>query len=311
MTPSVAIALATGWVADAFLGDPVRRHPVAAFGRAAEALERVLWRPSRVAGTAYVVILVVPLTAAAAAVDAALRHRRGARFAVASLVTWAVLGGRSLAREAGRLAEAVARGDLPGARRVAPALVGRDPSGLDGPELCRAAVESVAENTADAVVGPLLWGAVAGPAGLVAYRAANTLDAMVGYREGRYARFGWAAARLDDLLSWPAARLAALLTVTLAPLVGGDPGRTWRTFLRDGGRHPSPNAGRLEAAFAGALGVRLGGRNRYGDRVEERPRIGDGPRPGVEDVRRAVRLSWLVGAAAAGLCVLLARGVGR
>jgi len=311
VTNSMALALATGWAADSLLGDPVRGHPVAAFGRAAEALERVLWRPSRAGGAAYVVILVVPLTAAAAALDAALRRRPSGRFAVATLVTWSVLGGRSLAREARRLAEAVAHGDLPGARRVAPALVGRDPSGLDGPELYRAAVESVAENTADAVVGPLLWGAVAGPAGLVAYRAANTLDAMVGYREGRYARFGWAAARLDDLLTWPAARLGALLTVGLAPVVGGDSGRTWSTLLRDGGRHPSPNAGRMEAAFAGALGVRLGGRNRYGDRVEERPWIGDGPRPGEDEVRRAVRLSWLVGAAAAGLCALLAWRVGR
>jgi adenosylcobinamide-phosphate synthase len=258
-----------------------------------------------------VVSLVLPVTALAAALDAALRDRPRARLGYAALVTWVVLGARSLTREAHRLADAVAQDDFPAARRVAPALVGRDPSGLDGPELCRAAVESVAENTADAVVGPLLWGAVAGPAGAVAYRAVNTLDAIVGHKSARYERFGWAAARLDDLLTWPAARLGATLTAALAPFVGGDPWGAWRIFLRDGHLHPSPNAGRLEAAFAGALGVRLGGRNRYGDRVEDRPVLGDGPRPDAEAVRQAVRLSQLVGAAAMVLCALLAWRLGR
>src|SRR5205085_10396633 len=133
------------------------------------------------------------------------------------------------------------------------------------------------ENTADAVVGPLVWCAVAGPAGAAAYRAANTLDAMVGHRTRRYERFGWAAARLDDVLTWPAARAGALLAVALAPQVGGRPGAAWAALRRDGARHPSPNAGRLEAAFAGALGVTLGGRNRYTERVQDRPRLGAGP----------------------------------
>ncbi|HEX9312852.1 MAG TPA: cobalamin biosynthesis protein [Actinomycetota bacterium] len=301
-----AIALGAGWAADALLGDPARFHPVAGFGHAGEALERTLWRPSRAAGTAYVAALVVPLTAAVAAVDATLRRRPWARFALGFVATWVVLGGRSLAREAHRLADAVDRGDLDRAREIAPTLAGRDPSELDGPELCRATVESVAENTTDAVVAPLLWCAVAGPAGAVVYRAANTLDAMVGHRNERYERFGWAAARLDDLLTWPAARLASLLTVALAPLAGADPRGAWRILRRDGARHPSPNAGRMEAAFAGALGVRLGGRNRYGDRVEDRPVLGDGSQPDVDAVRRAVRLSQLVGTAAAGLCVRLA-----
>jgi adenosylcobinamide-phosphate synthase len=309
--PLPAIALGAGWVADALLGDPARYHPVAGFGRSAQTLERMLWRPSRAAGAAYMAALVVPPTAAAAAVDAALRRRPLARFALALVATWVVLGGRSLAREARRLADAVARGDLDRAREILPALVGRDPSELDGLELCRAAVESVAENTADAVVGPLLWCAVTGPAGAVAYRAANTLDAMVGHRNERYERFGWSAARLDDALTWPAARLASLLTVALAPLAGADAHGAWRILRRDGFRHPSPNAGRLEAAFAGALGVRLGGSNRYGDRVEDRSVLGDGPRPDVDAVRRAVRLSQLVGASAAALCVVLAWSLGR
>jgi adenosylcobinamide-phosphate synthase len=299
--------VATGVVADWVVGDPRRWHPVAGFGSVAGALERRWWRPSRSAGAAYVTVLVGGTAAAAAVVDRGLGRRPVARALLLGLVTWAALGGRSLAEAGRRLSGAVRGGDLDAARRLAPTLVGRDPTGLDGPELCRAALESVAENTADAVVGPLLWGALAGPAGVAAYRTANTLDAMVGHRSARYERFGWAAARLDDLLTWPAARLGAGLTCLLAPLVGGEAGRAWRTLRRDGGAHPSPNAGRMEAAFAGALGVRLGGTNRYGDRVEQRPALGSGPDPGLDDVDRAVRLSLLVGSVAAALVALAGR----
>jgi adenosylcobinamide-phosphate synthase len=252
-------------------------------------------------------VLVGGAVVAVAAADRALARRPVTRMLLTGSVTWAALGGRSLAEAGRQLAEAVRDVDLEQARALAPTLVGRDPTGLDGPELCRAAVESVAENTADAVVGPLLWGVVAGPAGVAAYRAANTLDAMVGHHSARYEQFGWAAARLDDLLTWPAARLGAGLTCVLAPLVGGGAGRAWRTLWRDGGAHPSPNAGRMEAAFAGALEVRLGGTNRYGDRVEQRPILGGGPVPGPDDVDRAVRLSLLVGSAAAVLAVLVGR----
>jgi adenosylcobinamide-phosphate synthase len=273
----------------------------------AAAVERRWWRPSRSAGVAYVMALVGGAVVAVAVADRALARRPAARMLLLALVTWSAVGGRSLAEAGRQLAGAVRDGDLEAARKLAPTLVGRDPTGLDGPELCRAAVESVAENTADAVVGPLLWGALAGPAGVAAYRAANTLDAMVGHHGDRYERFGWAAARLDDLLTWPAARLGAGLTCVLAPLLGGEAGRAWRMLRRDGGAHPSPNAGRMEAAFAGALGVRLGGVNRYGDRIEQRPTLGGGPAPGPDDVDRAVRLSLLVGLAAAALAAVVGR----
>jgi len=141
----------------------------------------------------------------------------------------------------------------------------------------------------------------------LAYRAVNTLDAMVGHRNERYLRFGWAAARIDDAVNWPAARLAAALAALLAPLVGGTARGTPRIARRDAGRHPSPNAGCLEAAFAGALGVRLGGRNVYGGRAEHRPELGDGRPPVTADVARAVRLSRAVGVAGAGLLALGAR----
>ncbi|MCV2490996.1 cobalamin biosynthesis protein, partial [Geodermatophilus sp. YIM 151500] len=128
-------------------------------------------------------------------------------------------------------------------------------------------------------------------------------DAMVGHRSPRYLRFGWAAARADDVATWLPARLTAALTVACAPLAGGSPAGALHTWWRDGAAHPSPNAGRCEAAAAGALGLRLGGRNRYGSRVEERPRLGDGRSPSAADIGRAVRLSTAVGAAAAALAV--------
>jgi adenosylcobinamide-phosphate synthase len=304
VSPELALGLAGGSVADRLLGDPRRWHPVAGFGRTALALERGLWRPRRLAGAAYVGLLVGGVAAGAALADRALSRRPAARAAFTAVVTWCTLGGRSLGREARRLAGEVRAHDLPAARLRLPSLAGRDPAGLPGPELCRATVESVAENTADAVVGPLVWAALAGVPGAAAYRAANTLDAMVGHRTDRYRRFGWAAARLDDVLTWPAARLGAVLTVLLAPV--GSRGAAWRALLRYGHAHPSPNAGQMEAAFSGALGVGLGGRNVYGTVVEDRPRIGDGPAPTPDDVDAAVRLAGAVGAAAACLSVAFA-----
>lgn len=299
-------ALAGGWLADRALGDPRRHHPVAGFGAVATCVEGQMYWPSRTRGVLYAASLVAGATGAAVAASRLVRHVPAGQLALGALAVWTTLGGRSLERAAGDLATALEAGDLDAARAILPSLAGRDPAALDGAELCRAAVESVAENTADAVVAPLLWGAVAGVPGAVMYRAANTLDAMVGHRSPRYERFGWAAARLDDALTWPAARLGAVLAVGLAPVAGGDRRRAWVVLRRDGAAHPSPNAGRMEAAFAGALGVRLGGTNVYGSRSERRPALGDGAPPRPADLRRAIRLSRLCGWAAAGLCVLVA-----
>jgi adenosylcobinamide-phosphate synthase len=278
---------------DAALGDPARWHPVAGFGQAAAALERVTYRPSRRAGAAHAALLVAVPSALA---TRAARGGQGRRAVVLAAAGWAALGGRSLRRTALELADRVDAGDLPAARTLARALVARRTDALDGPELTRAALESLAENTADAEAGTLLWGAVAGAPGAVAHRAANTLDAMVGYRSDRYADFGWAAARLDDLLGWPAARACAAATVVAAVLCGEDARSALHTWRRDGARHPSPNAGRAEAAFAGALGVTLGGRNDYDGVVEDRPRMGAGPPPDTRALRRAVRLSAMTSA---------------
>lgn len=186
---AVALSIVYGYAADRLLGDPARFHPVAGFGRVANAVERRLWQPSRSVGLLYTTSLVGGVAVATRLTERALPPRRRAVFA--ALTLWTALGGRSLERAALALADAVEAGDLTRARALAPTLVGRDPSQLDAPELCRAAVESVAENTSDAVVAPLLWAALCGAPGVAAYRAANTLDAMVGHYGDRYERFGW------------------------------------------------------------------------------------------------------------------------
>jgi adenosylcobinamide-phosphate synthase len=229
---------------------------------------------------------------AAAALDR--RVPAPARPVLLAAAMWAALGGTSLRAEAAIMSRLLTSGDLAGGRDRLGHLCGRDASGLDGPELARAAIESVAENTADAAVGPLLWGAVLGLPGVVGYRAVNTLDAMVGHRSPRYLRFGWAAARLDDLANLAPARLCAALAALAAPVIGGSPRAAWRVWRRDGDNHPSPNAGQCEAAFAGALDVTLGGTNVYGDEIETRGRLGDGRRPVIADVARCADLSAAV-----------------
>jgi len=302
-TRADAAGIALGAVLDAVFGDPRRWHPVAGFGRFAGALERRLHARTRWAGARFTAVAVGAPVLAAVAATRLTRNRPLARTALVAAATWSALGGTSLAREGRVMAARLEAGDLPAARDQLPNLCGRDPAGLQAPDLARATVESLAENTSDAVVAPLFWAAVAGAPGIVGYRAVNTLDAMVGHRSERYARFGTPSARLDDAANLAPSRLTAALTVAAAPLVGGSPSRALRTWLRDGSRHPSPNSGQCESAAAGALGVRLGGRNVYGSRVEERPHLGDGTAPTPRDVRRAARLSVAAGTAAAALAV--------
>jgi adenosylcobinamide-phosphate synthase len=302
---ATAAALLSGYAADLVVGDPRRWHPVAGFGRVALTLERATYAPTRLRGALVVTILVAFPAAGAELLSRASAHGRLRRSAALTLLTWMALGGRSLRREALNVSELVARGEIDRARGALGALCGRDAAELDASALCRATVESVAENSSDAIVGALLWGALAGPAGVAAYRASNTLDAMLGHRSERYAEFGWAAARLDDAMSWPAARLTAALACFAAPLVGGSPREAVAVARRDGRSHPSPNAGPVEAAFAGALGLRLGGPLAYDGHTESRPQLGHGSAPGVADVHRAARLSLAVGAAAAALCALV------
>ena len=306
---ATAVGLLAGVVLDQIAGDPRRGHPVALFGAAAARLEARMWRDDRAAGTCYAALLI-----AAPALLGLLPRRLPAPWLAAATAagTWAVLGSRTLPAEAEAVAAHLRHGDLPAARRRLTHLVGRRTDALDEAEIARAVVESVAENTSDAVVAPLLCGALGGLPGLLAYRAVNTLDAMVGHHSPRYENFGWAAARADDLANYLPARLTAVLAAVVAPAAGG----SWQAALTvaraDGRRHPSPNAGIAEAAFAGALGLRLGGRNDYGSHAEDRPVLGAAGRaPGVDDIARAARLSRAVTAAATVTCAAIALARGR
>jgi adenosylcobinamide-phosphate synthase len=308
MRPGSGLApgLLLGSALDALLADPRRAHPVAAFGTAAARAERWLWAASRARGALFTVACAGPAVAAGWGLQRLARHGPAPYTAVTAVAAWTVLGGASLAAEASGVSRARAPPPDAGPRAPLPALCGRDPAGLPATELARATVESVAENTCDAAVAPLLWGAVFGLPGLLGYRAVNTLDAMVGHKDMRYAKFGWAAARLDDVANLVPARVTALLAVALAPVAGGSGRGALRTLRRDGAAHPSPNAGRCEAAFAGALGVRLGGTNVYGDQAERRGTLGDGRPPAPEDIDRAIRLSRLVMIAATALAARVA-----
>ncbi len=269
------LGAAAGVALDRLVGEPPAAHPVAAYGRLMAAAEERLWHDSRWWGAAYTAGGVGLGTAAGRIVRST------------ALATGVTVAGRALASEARCVAAALAGGDVERARGLLPALCGRDPDALDEKGLARAAVESVAENTVDAIVAPAFWAAVAGAPGAFAYRAANTLDAMVGHRSARYLRFGWAAARLDDAANWVPARLTALLVAAVRPGAAGEVAGV----LRHPPAHPSPNAAVSEAAFAVALGVRLGGDAVYGGRVDPRPAFGEGHPPEPSDIEAAARLS--------------------
>lgn len=296
---SRAVGLLLGYAADRVLGDPQRFHPVAGFGTTAKALEDRLYADSRARGVAHTVLLVGGTVALGLVVE----RRGAARVLSTAVATWAVLGGRSLEREASAVHAHLTAGDLPAARQRLTHLVGRDTADLDDSEVSRAVIESVAENTSDAVVAPLVWGAVCGVPGLLGYRAVNTLDAMVGHHNPRYENYGWASARLDDLANLPGSRLSGLLTMVAAPSRASVAAQTWR---RDASAHPSPNGGVVESAFAGALGIRLGGTNTYyGDRLEDRAVMGSGRAARPDDIARSTVLARRIGLGAAVIATLI------
>jgi adenosylcobinamide-phosphate synthase len=269
-----ALAVASGLAIDRVMREPPDSvHPVAAFGRLMGRVEGRVWRDARLPGVVYAV---------GGVALGALAGRAVRSIVVATSLAAA---GRELRRVAADVDARCLRGDLDGARAVLPALVGRDPSRLDESGIAAAVIESLAENTVDAVVAPALWALAAGAPGVAAYRAVNTMDAMVGHRSERYRRFGWAAARLDDAANYLPARVFAVL---VAIVRAGDGRRILQAVRGDAPAHPSPNAGVAEAAMAGALGRSLGGPLWYGDRREDRPRLGDGPRPVPRDIRAAI-----------------------
>jgi adenosylcobinamide-phosphate synthase len=258
---------------DLLLGDPRWfPHPVRGFGFLAVQLEK-FWRatklPLRWAGVCFTVSAIA---GAGAVVWLTLPWLN-------IFWIWTLLALRDLDWEATLVWRALERRDIEEARRKLAMIVGRDTAHLDEPEILRAAIETIAENLGDAVIAPLLYLSLAGPIGMAAYKAINTLDSMVGYRDERYREFGWASARLDDAANFVPARLAAVLVWMCALIPGFDASRSRRITLRDAAGQPSPNAGYPEAAVAGALGIRLGGVNFYHGARVDKPYLGDAVKP--------------------------------
>jgi adenosylcobinamide-phosphate synthase len=285
-----ALAAAAGILADRVLGEPPARvHPVRAFGNVMIGVERVVYADARANGVVHAALGTVLGVGSGFVVDPAV-------------ATYVAVAGRELEAVASSIGDALRTGDLRRARALLPSLVGRDVETLDAAGMARAVVESVAENTVDAVVAPAWWAAVAGAPGALGCRAVNTLDAMVGHRSARYAQFGWASARLDDAVAFVPARLTAALVAAVRPTRAR---QVWRAVRFQAPSHPSPNAGVAEAAFATALGLRLGGDLRYGARLEHRPQLGTGRTPDASDIPESVRLSRHVCLALAGALATL------
>jgi adenosylcobinamide-phosphate synthase len=289
---AVPITALLAVVLDRLLGEPPRWHPLVGFGWLAQRIEASLYEASRLRGAVAVALLVGGF-----ALAAFLLHRSlgsGAWLLDAALL-YLALGAASLGEHAAAVRRALDVGDLDAARRSVGRMVSRDTADMDETAVARATLESVLENGCDAVFGALFWFFVAGAPGVVAYRLANTLDAMWGYKTDRYRHFGWAAARLDDLLNWVPARLTALTYVLL-----GKSGVAWRCWRNQAASWESPNAGPVMAAGAGGLGIRLGGPAVYHGRLESRPPLGAGREPVAADITRAVVLVqrgiglWLV-----------------
>jgi adenosylcobinamide-phosphate synthase len=275
---------------DAVLGEPPETiHPTVLMGLVISAFEKRALRienprSRRLAGI--VLALSVPSLVFVSTRKILSFVPRKPGWMIGTALIFTTLSMRGLGEAAGDVEMGLREGRLESARTRAGHLVGRDTDDLSESEVCRAAVESVAENTSDGVVGPMFYGALFGAPGALAYKAVNTLDSMVGYRHPPYEDLGWASARLDDLANLAPSRL----TMLCAAAVSGRPFSALLIALRYGPRTASPNAGMAESAFAGALGVKLGGANTYSGVLREGPRLGDGRLPVPEDIRRAVRL---------------------
>ena len=293
--------LAVAIVLDTFIGDPDfiwRRlpHPVAIIGGLVGLCDRLLNRDTLSPGSRRVLgaIAVLFVTAIAAAAGYALETALAALSYgwIGTVVVAAVLiAGRSLHDHVAAVSAAFADG-IAAARAAVARIVGRDPASLDEPRICRAAIESTAENFSDGVVAPAFWFLLLGLPGLFAYKAINTADSMIGHLTTRHKDFGWAAARLDDLVNLPASRLAGLLIAFAAPFAGGSIVHALRVMFSDAPKHRSPNAGWPEAAMAAALGVTLAGPRRYGGVIVDDPFMNENGRREArpEDIDRALRV---------------------
>jgi len=286
-------------------------HPVSWIGTAIAALDSSLNRPDssfaarRAAGVATVLLLLAGSFAAGVALERIAHALPYLEFAVAVAVVAALLAAGNLDKHVRAVAAALRADGLAGGRRSIADIVGRDTQALDASAICRAAIESLAENASDGVTAPALWFLVGGLPGIIAYKAINTADSMIGHLSERHRAFGWAAARLDDLVNLPASRLTGLMFVAAAALVpGASASSAWRAYWRDARLHRSPNAGWPEAAMAGALGLRLAGPRSYHGAVVDDHWMGDGRAEATtEDIDRALTIYRV---ACAGALVIVA-----
>lgn len=309
------IALLVGFLLDFFIGDPPTwPQPVRWIGRLAAWLEPLLRRRVRSErwGGVLLLVLVISITGGLIAGALALAGwlHPLVRLLLSTLLVYYGVSAQSLAWEADAVVEAEVSGHTNEARQRLSGIVGRDTQNLEDREIYRACVETVAENTNDGVVAPLFYAGLLGPVGMWVYKAINTLDSMVGYKNEKYRDFGWASARADDVVNWLPARLAYLLLAVGAFITRQDGWQALRIGWRDGGKHPSPNAGWSEAAMAGALHVQLGGPSTYGGVVSDKPLLGDALEPVraysvklAVDVMRAA--SWLALVVAVGARMLI------
>jgi len=291
-------------------------HPVSWIGALIGALDRGLNRDSatpakrRMAGTITVLVLVAAVGTIAFLLERGLLRLPFGSIAAALLAS-TLLAQRSLHEHVARVAAALETAGLAAGRQAVSHIVGRDAEPLDQAGVARAAIESLAENFSDGVVAPALWMAIAGLPGGAVYKAINTADSMIGFRTPRHAAFGWAAARLDDLVNLPASRLSALLIIAAAGITKkASPAGAWRAVRRDAYRHRSPNAGYPEAAMAGALGLMLAGPRVYGGVQVDDAMMGDGRRAAdAADIRAALKLYRHADAILIGLFALLTLGL--
>ena len=314
LVPFSPAALVFGYLLDFALGDPERLpHPIRWTGRLISTLEKQLRklpatpRWEKAAGV-LLVLLTVSIVYGAALLVLCISYEISQYlcFAVSTLLVWTGLSARSLGDEAKGVLKAFDNGGIEAARKRLSRIVGRDTASLDSKDVLRATTETVSENTSDGVVAPLFFLAIGGPALMMAYKAVNTLDSMVGYKNARYVSFGWFAARLDDVANYIPARIAGALAVSASFILGYNWLSSMRIMLRDGRKHPSPNAGVIEAAFAGSLGVRFGGPSSYFGAESVKPFIGDEARqfePSI--VLSAVRLMGTITFLMAGLTLAI------
>ena len=300
---------------DALLGDPhYSWHPAVLIGRMIAALEEPIRRrlpetqKGELAGGMLLAASVMAVSTAVPAALLAVAKKICAPLytALQILFCYQLLAARSLRDESMKVCRALEKGDTEGARAAVSMIVGRDTKDLDEAGIARAAVETVAENTSDGVVAPLFYIAIGGvPLGFL-YKAVNTMDSMVGYRNEKYRYFGRAAARMDDILNFLPSRISGLLMVLVSFAAGLDGKNALRIFLRDRKKHASPNSAQTEAACAGALHLRLAGDASYGGQLHKKPYIGDDDRPiEAADIRRANKLMYGASAAALAACVCI------